>query len=459
MQIDEFPPRGSGVAGRREAPPSEVWVDSTQLGPAWDWSAGKTLLGQSGTRLLGLKDERHIVTIAGSQSGKSRTVLIPNLLRYPASSVVLDPKGELARATAEARRRMGHNVQVLDPYRVTGIASASFNPLADLGHGDPALVPADAAEAADAIIINNPRDQHWTDAAKNLVGGTIMHLRASSRTPPTLRQVRRIVCATHGELRDLFSAMADSEAFDGAVGNVGAAFLGKLEGAPKELQSILSTAQEQTRSFDDLAHVTDRSDFKLTDLRNGRMSIYLVLPSMRMGTHYRWLRLMVQLVLGAMERAPVPYGSLPVWMILEEFPVLGHMRAIESAVGYMAGFGVKLWAVLQDLTQLQSQYQRSWETFLANAGVVQCFGNADWTTSEYLSKRLGMTQVIERQEVRVTGSAMAHGDTGRRENLKSVRLLDPNEVTRAFARTTNRQLILTPERPPIYMQRLTIEKA
>ena len=58
----------------------------------------------------------------------------------------------------------------------------------------------------------------------------------------------------------------------------------------------------------------------------------------------------------------------------------------------------------------------------------------------------------------MTGSAMAHGDTGVRENLKSVRLLDPNEITQAFARETGRQLILTPGRPPIYMQRLTIEE-
>ena len=157
-----------------------------------------------------------------------------------------------------------------------------------------------------------------------------------------------------------------------------------------------------------------------------------------------------------MERAPVPRGQLPVWFVLEEFPTLGHMKSIEMAAGLVAGFGVKLWAVLQDLTQLQTHYSKSWETFLGNAGIIQAFGNADLTTAEHLSKMLGAAQVIERQEVRVSGAAMASGDLGRRENLRSVRLLDANEITQWFARETGRQLIIVPGRPPIYMQRLPI---
>lgn len=140
--------------------------------------------------------------------------------------------------------------------------------------------------------------------------------------------------------------------------------------------------------------------------------------------------------------------------MLEEFPALGHMRSIETAAGLVAGFGVKLWSVVQDFTQLQTNYPKSWETFLGNAGIIQAFGNADMTTTEHLSKMLGSTQVLERQEVRVSGQALSHGDSGRREHLRSVRLLDPNEITRWFARDTGRQLVLMPGRPPIYMERL-----
>ena len=116
----DFPPRGSGIAGRFEAPPSQSWGHPSQLGHAWTWQPGRVLLGQSDGRAFGLEDDRHMVTIAGSRAGKSSTVLIPNLLRYPGSVVVLDPKGELVRATAATRARMGQRVFVLDPFGEAG---------------------------------------------------------------------------------------------------------------------------------------------------------------------------------------------------------------------------------------------------------------------------------------------------------------------------------------------------
>jgi len=417
------------------------------------------LLGRWERRVLGRDDDRHVVTIAGSRAGKSSTVLIPNLRRYPGSVVVLDPKGELARATAAQRKAMGQRVFVLDPFGETGMPMASHNPFAELGYGKAEHIAADAAQIADALIIGNQRDPHWTDSAKNLVRGIVLHLLSTAPETMTMRELRRTLSSTPAELEKLFTEMVASTAFDGVVANIGAAFLGKQESGGKELQGILSTAQEQTAPLDDVVRITTRSDFKLADLRSGKLSIYLVLPGMRMGTHYRWLRLVVQQALAAMERAPVPRGALPVWFVLEEFPALGHMRSIEMAAGLMAGFGVKLWSVLQDLTQLQTHYAKSWETFLGNAGVIQAFGNADITTTEHLSKMLGSTQVLERQDVRVSGGSMAHGDLGRREHLRSVRLLDPYEITRWFSRDSGRQLVLVPGRPPIYMQRLKIERA
>jgi type IV secretion system protein VirD4 len=453
MSAEEFPPRGSGIAGRHEAGASGLWAHPWQLGPGWTWVPRGLLLGHWQGRLLGRDDDRHVVTVAGNRAGKSSTVLIPNLLRYPGSALVLDPKGELARATAERRRDMGQRVHILDPFGEVSETSAQHNPFDELGQGRTSHIAADAAQIADALIISNNKDPHWTDSAKNLVRGLALHLLATTSTA-TLREVRALLNGTPAELDALFTAMTNSDAFDGIVSNIGRSFLGKLEAGGRELQGILSTAQEQTAPLDDIVGITERSDFLLRDLPTSRTTIYLVLPGLRMGTHYRWLRLVIQLALAAMERNPVPRGHLPVWFVLEEFPSLGHMRSIETAAGLMAGFGVKLWSVLQDLTQLQTHYPKSWETFLGNAGVIQAFGNADVTTTEHLSKLLGSTQVLERQAVRLSGQAMSQGDSGIREHLRSVRLLDANEITLHFSRESNRQLVLVPGRPPIYMERV-----
>ena len=451
-----FPPRGSGIRGASESSPSQFWCDPASLDDSWTWSPGSILLGYWGDRFLGRRDPRHVMTIAGTQAGKSSSVLIPNLRRYPGSVIVLDPKGELARACAQHRRAMGQRVFILDPFEELGSESASYNPFSELGLGRIRHIAPDVSQSADALIINNARDPHWTDAAKNLSRGEVL-MELAERRLPTLRSLRRFLCSTPAELERRFTAMTDAAAFDGIVSNIGSTFLGKLSGSPRELQSILSTAQEQTAPLDDVLHVTDDSDFRLADLNTGKLSVFLVLPGMRMGTHFRWLRLIVQQALSVLERAPVPRGELPVWFVLEEFPTLGHMRSLETAAGLMAGFGVKLWSVLQDLTQLQTNYPKSWETFLGNAGIIQAFGNVDLTTTEYLSRLLGTTQITETQDIRVSGGQMSQGDLGRREHLRNVRLLDNFELRQLFAADIGRQLVIVPGSRPVYMNRLAPE--
>ena len=238
MYAADFPPRGSGREGRPETPPAETWGHPWELGPTWDWKPGMVMLGKWERRVLGRDDDRHVVTVAGSRAGKSSTVLIPNLRQYPGSVVVLDPKGELARATIEHRRRMGQKCFVLDPFGETGVPTAAHNPFAELGQGKREHIAADAAQLADALIIGNPKDPHWTDSAKNLIRGIVLHLLATNPKLATLREVRRLLNATPAELDRLFTAMVDSTAFDGIVANIGASFLGKKESGGRELQGI-----------------------------------------------------------------------------------------------------------------------------------------------------------------------------------------------------------------------------
>jgi type IV secretion system protein VirD4 len=450
---DVFPPRGSGVPGRSESLPSVTWARPEMFGDEWLWKAGRVLLGRSQGRLVGFEDDRHLLTVAGTRAGKTSTVLLHNLATYPGSMVVTDPKGELARATARVRAAMGQRVFVLDPFgelRGDLLSSASYNPFAELGYGRDDLIAPDAASAADALIIANEKDPHWTDSARNLIRALVLFLIATENRA-TIRRLRKLLQSP--DLEQVFEGMVLSGAFDGIVSSAGASFLVKLRDGTKEFTSILSTAQEQTAPLDDIRHISDASDFALSDLSKGGMTIYAVLPGMRMPTHFRWLRLVVQMALGAVERHPVPRGGLPVLFMLEEFAALGAMRPIEVAAGLLAGSGVRLWPVVQDFTQLKANYPKSWETFIGNA-TVQAFAVGEMTTADYLSRMLGNTQVIERQNVRISSSAMSHGDSGQRESLRTARLLEGPEISRAFARGTGRQLVLTPDKPPVYMERM-----
>ena len=74
------------------------------------------------------------------------------------------------------------------------------------------------------------------------------------------------------------------------------------------------------------------------------------------------------------------------------------MQALENAAGQVAGFGVKLWMIVQDIGQLKALYKERWQTFLGNAGMVQLFGLNDLETLEWVSKRLGTTSLIVRNK-------------------------------------------------------------
>ena len=442
-----------------------IWQNPAELGDKWTYRTGGVLLGQEGSRLLGRTDARHMVTIAGSRAGKSQTVLIPNLQRYPGPAVVIDPKGELYAATAGHRKALGHRVFLLNPFNVGGLGSHGHNPFRELALSE--NIAADAAQIADALIIPPDKGEaHWTDSARNLITGLMLHALTAAPATASIPSLRAQLSDPEA-LGPLFEAMAQNDALEGIVQNIGRSMLGKCEvnrdGSrifTRELGSIISTAAEQTRPLDEVRPALDRHDFDLAELAGAQpMTVYLVLPAMRIATHHRWLRLFIYQVLASLERRSIPQERLPLWLVLEEFAALGNLRSVEAAAGYMASFGVKLWAVLQDLTQLRHHYPHTWETFLGNSGLIQAFGNVDVTTTKYLSDMLGQTTIEEEKRSFVSSSARDRGDDGIRRDLRSVPLLAPNEIALYFARETGRQLVLVPGQSPVYMQRLPLSTA
>jgi type IV secretion system protein VirD4 len=416
---------------------------------------------------VGSRDNRHVLTVAGSRGGKGVSLLVPNLLLYDGSVLAIDPKGELARITARARREKGQKVVILDPFGENGrYPSGSFNPLDELDPDSP-YVKDDAALVADALIIGNDHDPHWTDSARILVHALILFTLTQPKEERTLTTVWRLLALTHPAVRDiarraecdgrnaLFMLMKHcGDAFDGAVAGAGDRFAGMADRAERELASIFSTALTQLAFLDSnaMASVLKTSDLRLAELKSGRVTLYLCLPATRMATHSRWLRVIINLALVAFEREKaVP--DIPVLMMLDEFPVLGHMKALEVAAGLMAGFGVKLWVVLQDITQVKRLYRDSWETFISNAGVATFWANTDQTTLEHISQRLGQTSLRVQQPSGATPGARLSGASPIREELRVQRLLASDEAARVLAREKRRVLVFAAGQRPVILKR------
>jgi type IV secretion system protein VirD4 len=433
------------------------WMSPGEL-MGYRYELGQLMIGKLGETFLGHLDDRPMVTLAGSRAGKTSTVLEPNLYLYSGSMLVLDPKGELARA-AKFRRAMGHDVYVLDPFGQSGEKSASFNPLAELDPNSPALID-DIASITNALVPDDgdARSKHWNDSARMLLVGLILLTLSFPPSERHLVTVRELLCLTYKPLalaaraaaaRALSEASSPEEkqkyfdansfaiktllnrmaAMGDRFGGIPAAIGGRFSQTPlTERGSIFSTAAAQTDFLDSLPlrETLRHSDFKLATLRGDRpVTIFLCLPVGRMERHFRWFRLIVQLACMVLEGlGTYPRGRPPILFMLEEFATLGHMDFMErgGVAAYFPSFGIKPWFILQDVTQLKTHY-KGWESFLGNAGVVQLFANGDGETIDYAARRLG-------------------------------KLIAPWELETAFAREHLSQLLLMKGQAPAAAMRL-----
>ena len=504
------------------------------------YSRGSILLGETDEEdpaPIGFYDDRHIVTIAGSRAGKGRSAIIPNLKFYPGSVVCIDPKGENAAKTVEDRAKqvkqggLGQQVYVLDPFGVSGVPErylASYNPIEAIDLSDIDAVEQIGAIADSLVVATDPRNAHWDNSARALIEALIAHVLTGDMRgrPLSLITVRELLLK--GDLRaaaemnskeeqpslsfpeaiedggqtadlvDPFEALIREMMENDQLGGIvsGQAFK-LIRMGEEERGSVLSFAERNTKFLDGkpMATVLQRS-VRTVDLRHLKertrgIAIYLCLPSRYMGTHARWLRLIISAVLFAAERDRAqPKSGVPILTILDEFPILGNLSIVETGIGYMAGFGMKLWIVLQDINQLKRDYSKSWETFLGNAGVKQFFGNSDYSTLEYISKLLGETEIVRAQVETSTSKTNSkttmsefqrrlmasstnkgkskHGYTldemsdtqdseteskNEREERVRTALMTPTEVSLFFSREGRRQIIISSGWSPMILKR------
>ena len=352
------------VPAAEQTPPCAEWMDPDEVvdDPAYHPDGTKLLLGELAGQVIGVRDDRHAVLVAGSRAGKGRSVLIGNLLKYTGSVLAIDPKAELTSITARRRADgvrgrysgLGQKVCVLDPFdRAASWVEPfkkSFNPVSILSPTSPTLIE-DAGLIADALVVTSggEKDPHWDESARSLIEALILHV----ATYPTYEGRRDLV--TVRELLSKGVSVTDGEEVTGGEDGLelqmedNAELLTEInEDAALVLQggiadyfqkpenergSVKSTARRHTKFLDFpalqkvLRDAPPEETFDLSELKthpNG-MTIYLCLPTGRLATCNRWLRLFVNLVLEAMEREETK-PEVPVLLCLDEFAVLGYMQ-------------------------------------------------------------------------------------------------------------------------------------
>lgn len=428
--------------------------------------SGHPVRAAAGGNLIGFGDDRHLCTVAGNRAGKGRGLLIPNLLTYPGSMLVIDPKGDLATETAAYRAKvLGQKVFILDPFEASSArgSASSFNPLQWIDRSDVDGMIITASLIADALIVmTGEQDPHWSETGKQFLEAVILHVLVSAeyegrRDLATVHRIVAVDCEDDG----FAERMGTSTAAQGAIAAGAIAFYSKSE---KERSGVISTLRRHLHflSYPKMQRVLRDGPFDLGMLQREPVTLYLSLPAMMMGPCAGWLRLFMNLILNTFEanqrRRDFQHqtGGHRVLAIIDEAAVLGRLERLEVAIGQVAGLGLKLWTIWQDLNQPAAIYGKRWESFLGNASVLTFFGNNDQFTLDYIEKRLGQTLVYSPSHRSPTlDAAINHGELGQSYAVQPHPLLSAAEISQIFDRDDPllRQLVFLPGIGPVILQR------
>ncbi|HQY32179.1 MAG TPA: type IV secretory system conjugative DNA transfer family protein, partial [Thermomicrobiales bacterium] len=315
----------------------------------------------------------HLCTVAPTGAGKGVSGVIPTLLKYPGSMVVMDPKGENHAVTARRRQELGQQVYLLDPFRIRGEGGAvdGLNPL-DLIPLDPCTPPEDTALQLAEMITGESHmksDPYWDHSARGLLAGMIGL--AAADPDPTRRSIRRLV--------EFFSL----DDLDYSIAVLLDTTKDMPPGARRELINYLQTPADKTRpcvrasAFQYVRLLG--SPAVLESLRPGSidlrafqrgdpMTIYVVLPPSKLESHRSLLRLWIGTLLAALsQRRSQPINRTLV--LLDEVAQLGTLEPLRCAMTLLRGFGVQTWTFWQSFSQMRRLYPTDWQSVIENCSV------------------------------------------------------------------------------------------
>jgi type IV secretion system protein VirD4 len=361
----------------------------------------------------------HVIAFAPTRSGKGVGLVLPTLLSWPHSALVYDIKGENWALTSGWRRKEGGNhVVKFEPTASDG-SSARFNPLAEVRVGTDREV-ADVQNIMTMIVDPDGKglQDHWQKSAQALLVGVGLHVLYASKqktlngmiqflTNPTRNsdQTMQFMLDTDHDMTGLGWPLANG-APNYCHPVVAACARDMLNKAAEERSSVLSSAISYLTLFRDpvVARNTSMSDFKVSDLmhQDKPVSLYLVVPPSDKDRLRPLIRLMVnQIVRSLTERMEFERGRSVagykhrLLLMLDEFPSLGKLDVFQESLAFIAGYGMKAYLIIQDISQLHTAYGKD-ESIFSNCHVRVAYAPNKVETAELLSKMSGTATIVKR---------------------------------------------------------------
>jgi type IV secretion system protein VirD4 len=410
---------------------SARWATEPEIRAAGLLDPDGVMLGSHGHDYLRHNGPEHVLCFAPTRSGKGVGLVVPTLLTWPGSCIVHDIKGENWTLTAGFRSRFGR-VLKFDP---TDPLSAAYNPLLEVRRGDKEV--RDVQNIADILVDPEgalDRRSHWDKTSHSLLVGAILHV-LYAEPEKTLAGVANFLSDPKRPVEVTLRAMMSTPHLGkaGVHPVVASAARELLNKSDNERSGVLSTAMSFLGLYRDpvVAKVTERCDWRIADLVVDRqpVSLYLVVPPSDINRTKPLIRLILnQIGRRLTEELNDKRRRRRLLLMLDEFPALGRLDFFESALAFMAGYGIKSFLIAQSLNQIEKAYGPN-NSVLDNCHVRVSFATNDERTAKRVSDALG-TATEMRDSTNYAGHRLSpwlgHLMVSRQETARP--LLTPGEV-------------------------------
>ncbi|GAA0625181.1 type IV secretory system conjugative DNA transfer family protein [Brevundimonas kwangchunensis] len=402
------------LSRRRPLHGAARWASGAEQRRAGLRARSGIVLGRTESGFLIADGPEHVMLYAPTRTGKGVGVVIPNLLAWPNSVVVLDIKRENFLATAGYRAEAGQTVHLFDPLARDG-RTARFNPLGHVDRTDPIAVLDELQRMAVMLFpVHERADPFWAEAARTGFIGVGGYVAATPERPFTLGEIFRQLTA--GDARTRLPRIIAARDQDGRPlpGPVVAALTDFTSSSENTFASVRQSITTRMGLWLNprVDAATAASDFDLRDLRGGRLSLYLgATPDNMLRVQPLYALLFQQLVDLNSRALPGP-ADRPALIVLDEFARLGPAPVLAHAFAWVAGYGLRLLAVLQSPSQLRAIYGPDLaEDVMTNCGVEIVFAPKELKIAQELSDRLGFYTTDGRSRSRPTGLAPGRRST------------------------------------------------
>ncbi len=370
---------------------SARWAAASEVRAAQLNGPDGVVLGRFGRSYLRHDGPEHVLCFAPTRSGKGVGLVIPTLLTWSGSCVVHDIKGENWNLTSGFRARHGR-VLLFDP---TNRRSAAYNPLLEVRRGEWEV--RDVQNIADVLVDPEgalERRNHWEKTSHSLLVGAILHV-LYAEEDKTLAGVANFLSDPKRPIEATLKAMMTTAHLgkSGPHPVIASAARELMNKSENECSGVLSTAMSFLGLYRDpvIAQVTRRSDWRISDLVEGKQptSLYLVVPPSDISRTKPLIRLILnQIGRRLTEDLDAQKRRHRLLLMLDEFPALGRLDFFESALAFMAGYGLKSFLIAQSLNQIEKAYGPN-NSILDNCHVRVCFATNDERTARRISDALG----------------------------------------------------------------------